>query len=79
MGEKPPQPSKEGKAEHASRFFRNINLLGAVALEGAAVLAPPLVVPLTALAGINVLQAGGFEVARQASRRRRLKKSDSSK
>jgi len=38
-----------------------------------------MLLPLTALAGINVLQAGGFEVARQASRRRRLKKSDSSK
>jgi hypothetical protein len=76
MGEK---QTKEGKAERASRFLRNINLLGAVALEGAAVLVPPLAVPLTALAAFDVAQAGGFEVARRASKKHRLKKSDSNK
>lgn len=79
MSEKQPKPSKENKAERASRFLRNINLLGAVALEGAAVLAPPLAVPLTALAALDVVQAGGFEVARRASKKRRLKKSGSDK
>lgn len=56
---------KEGSAERVSRFLRNINVLGAVALGGVAVALPGVAAPLTALATLNVLQAGGFEVARR--------------
>ena len=67
---------KEKAAEKTSRFFRNINAVGAVALGGAAIIAPPLAVPLSFLAGINALQAGGFEAARRHFRKKRLKKEE---
>jgi hypothetical protein len=66
---------REGAAEKASRFFRNINAIGAVALVGAAVVAPPVAATaLTVWAGINAAQAGGFEVARRWSKKRRERK-----
>ncbi len=65
---------KEGVAERASRFFRNINAVGALALAGLAVVLPPVVAPAAGLwAGVNAAQAGGFEAVRRhfASKRRR--------
>lgn len=71
MTEKMPL-SKEGKAERASRFLRDINAIGALAIGGAAILAPPAAaVGLGIWAGINAAQAGGFEVARRYSKKRR--------
>jgi hypothetical protein len=63
---------KEGKVEQASRILRNLNAVGAVALGGAAVLFPAAATPLYALAALNVAQAGGFELARQYTKRKRL-------
>ena len=58
--------SKEGAAEKTSRFFRNINVLGAVAAAGAAVVLPAAVAPALGIwAGVNAAQAGGFEFARR--------------
>jgi hypothetical protein len=75
MGEAPKKRrSKEGSAERGSRFFRDINAVGALALGGAAIVAPPLTAPLWALAGLNAAQAGGFEVARRIAKKRRLKR-----
>lgn len=69
--------NKESSAERGSRVFRNINAVGAVALGGAAIVAPPLAAPLWALAGLNAVQAGGFEAARRIAKKRRLKKENS--
>lgn len=76
MGEKV-ESSKYGRenaAERGTRFFRNINAVGAVALGGAAILVPPLAAPLSVWAGINAVQAGGFEAARRYSKKKRIRK-----
>ena len=69
-----PKLGKEGSAERISRVMRNLNILGALALSGAAMLFAPAAPALEVLAGIDVAQAGGFEVARRAAKRRRTKK-----
>lgn len=56
---------KTSLAERGSRFLRNINILGAVALTGAAVVLPQFGAALMSLAGLNVLQAGFFEATRR--------------
>lgn len=57
---------KQGIAERTSRFLRNCNALGAAALAGLAIIAPPVVAPALGLwAGVNAAQAGGFELARR--------------
>ena len=65
-------------AEQASRFMRNVNALGAVAIAGVAaaatVLMPVAVAPLAAWSGINAAQAGFFELTRQAAANSRKKK-----
>ncbi len=64
----------EGTGERAARILRNINVVGAVALAGAAVFAPPLAAAgLNTWAGINAVQAGGFEAARRWAKKRRAK------
>ncbi len=65
----------EGAAERGSRFFRNLNAVGAVALVGVGIAAPAGAVAFNALGAINALQAGAFEAARRHFRRRRQKKS----
>lgn len=68
----------EGKVEKASRWLRNINALGALALGGLAILAPPVAAAgLNTLAVIDVAQAGGFEVARRTAKKKRLGKKKS--
>ena len=64
----------DSSLERLSRFGRNFNALGAVALAGLAVLIPGPNVVLGTLAGINVLQAGGFELLRQHTKKSRKKK-----
>lgn len=67
--------SKEGAIEKGARWYRNVNALGAFALGGAALIAPPiLAVGLGALAGVNALQAAGGEGVRIFSKNRRIKK-----
>jgi hypothetical protein len=60
-------------AERGARFYRNLNLLAALATESVAVLIPPLSVPFTALTGLNLAQAGGGEFVRRGAKKRRLR------
>ena len=63
----------ESRTERLARFGRNINVLGALALGGAALIAPPVVAgALGAWAGLNVLQASGFEAGRRWAKKRRM-------
>lgn len=64
---------KLSAGERGLTFFRNINALGALAFYGAGVAAPALAVPLNVLAGINAVQAGGFEVVRRWAHKRKAK------
>lgn len=67
--------NKEGGLEKTSRFFRNINVVGAVACFGAAVALPPAAaVALQAYGAFNLAQAGGFEVARRWAKNRQRKR-----
>jgi hypothetical protein len=69
-----PKPEKEGSAERAARIFRNLNAIGALALGGAAILAPPVAAgALGVWAGVNAVQAGGFEAARRWAKNKRHK------
>lgn len=62
----------ESHTERLARFGRNINIVGAIALGGAAILAPPVAAgALGAWAGLNALQAGGFEAGRRWAKKRR--------
>lgn len=71
---------KPSTAEKAALFYRNFNIVGAVALGGLAIIAPPAAaVVLTGLAGIDVLQAGAGEVARRAAKKSRAKKAKKAK
>jgi hypothetical protein len=65
----------EGVAERGSRFFRNLNAVGAVALVGVGIAVPAGAAAFNTLAAFNALQAGGFEAARRHFKKRRLKKS----
>lgn len=65
---------KEGKVEKGLKFLRDINVLGAVALAGAAIVLPPLAATAAGVwAGVNVAQAGGYEVARRHFAKKRKK------
>ncbi|PID31846.1 hypothetical protein CR970_03710 [Candidatus Saccharibacteria bacterium] len=71
MAERSGERLPEGRTERLARFGRNINVLGAVALGGAALMAPVGGgAVLGALAGINAVQAGGFEAARRYAKKR---------
>lgn len=69
------KPSAESKTERLARFGRNFNALGAVALGGLALVIPGPNVVIASLAGINAAQAGGFELWRQHTKTKRIKKS----
>lgn len=64
---------KENAAEKTSRFFRNINALGALAIGGVALAIPGPNVILASWATLNVVQAGGWEILRQMAEKRRKK------
>lgn len=70
-GEKGPN---ESFAERGSRFLRNINIVGAVALFGVGLVAPAGAV-FEGWAAVNAIQAGGFEVARKHFKKKRTRKS----
>lgn len=55
-------------------FYHNFNAVGAVALVGVGIIAPPVAAVANVLAGINVLQAGAGEWFRRHARKNRLKK-----
>lgn len=64
---------KESGFERASRVYRNVNALGAVAFAGLAIAVPAGALAFNTLAGVNALQAGGGEAARRWKRKKRLK------
>jgi len=67
------EKKEESRTERLMRFGRNINILGTLAIGGVAVVLPGPNVVLTTLAGINAVQAGGFEWARKAAENKRKK------
>ena len=66
--------NKTGVSEKAAKFYRDFNILGAAALFGIGLLAPPVAPAMNILAGIDVLQAGGGEIARRAAKKSRQKR-----
>lgn len=66
--------NNEGAAERGSRFFRNLNAVGAVALFGVGIAAPAGALAFNTLAAINAAQAGFFEAARRHFKKKRLRK-----
>lgn len=64
MGEKQ-SINREKAPERLSRWARDWNVLGAVALGGLALAIPGPNVVLGSLAGVNAAQAGGFELLRR--------------
>ncbi|MEO6761617.1 MAG: hypothetical protein ABI220_04560 [Candidatus Saccharimonadales bacterium] len=67
------QPAESG-AEKLSRWGRDVNALGALAIAGVAAVIPGPNIVLASWAGLNAAQAGGFELLRQHSKKKRLKK-----
>lgn len=67
------EATSQNVGEKGARFFRNINALGAAAIGGAALLIPGPNVILASWAGINAVQAGGWEIFRRAAEKRRKK------
>ncbi|MBI5357468.1 hypothetical protein HZB74_01325 [Candidatus Saccharibacteria bacterium] len=72
--EKGPLGNKESAAEKASRFLRNLNAVGAVALFGVGMAVPAGAVAFNTLAAIDIAQAGAFEIARKHAKKRRIRK-----
>lgn len=72
-GEKQPEHKKTTWPERGSRFLRDINVVGAVAMAGVAVVAPAVAAPAWALAGLNAGQAAFFEATRRMAARRAAK------
>jgi len=73
MGEKPTN-NREKTPERLSRWARDWNVLGAVALGGLALTIPGPNIVLGSLAGINAAQAGGFELLRSRANRAHYQK-----
>ena len=70
-GEKRPSTSTP---ESLFRLGRNINILGTVAVGGAALVLPGPNVILSSWAALNAVQAGGFELLRAGAKKRRDRK-----
>ena len=66
-------PRPEKGLEKLSRWGRNINILGALAIGGAALAIPGPNIVLSSWAGLNVAQAAGFEWARLHTKKRKKK------
>lgn len=63
----------ESTTEKLSRFGRNINALGALAIAGMAAIIPGPNAILAGWAILNVVQAGGFEFLRQHAKKKKSK------
>lgn len=70
----PKANAREGAAERVTRFGRNVNILGALVLAGASIAIPGPNIILSSWAGINALQAGGFELLRNRAEKSRKRK-----
>ncbi|MBL8121400.1 hypothetical protein JNM87_01485 [Candidatus Saccharibacteria bacterium] len=68
MSEKPPRGNK---TEKAARFYRDINVIGAVACFGFGILVPPVAIAANALGALNLAQAAGGEIVRRAATKRK--------
>jgi|GEM_PF-2057564 len=68
MAEQKPQSTT---AELVWRFGRDVNALGALAIAGVAAVIPGPNAVLAGWATLNAAQAGGFELLRQRSQRKR--------
>lgn len=68
------EQSRQGVAERGSLFLRNLNIVGAVALTGAAVIFPEAAAPLLTLAVVDIVQAVFFDAtAKMAAKRANTK------
>lgn len=65
---------KERSSEKLSRWGRNVNALGALAIGGVALMIPGPNAILATWAGINAAQAGGFELLRRKAKSSSKKK-----
>lgn len=74
MSKTPEKSSKSSTSERLSRFGRNFNVLGALAIGGVALLVPGPNVILGTWAAVNAAQAGGFELLRRRAEKSRKKK-----
>lgn len=74
MGKSRESTHSENKLEKLSRWGRNINVLGALAIGGFALAIPGPNIILATWAGVNAIQAGGFELARQHTKQKKAKK-----
>jgi hypothetical protein len=65
--------SKEGGFEKFNRYGRNFNAaVGAIALGGASIVASPAIAAgLGVYGAFNMAQAGGFELLRRRSKKKR--------
>ena len=63
--------SPESGIERISRFGRNVNILGAIALTGLAVILPGPNAVLSTWVEVNILQAGAFEIMRGSAEKSR--------
>ncbi len=68
---------KENTTERLSRWGRNINVLGALAIAGVAAVIPGPNVVLASWAGLNAAQAGGFELLRQHTKKKKKRQKNS--
>lgn len=66
--------STPSSAERVLRFGRDINALGAAAIAGVALAIPGPNVVLASWAGLNAAQAGGFELLRRRSSKKKRKR-----
>lgn len=71
MGKNMERASEEKGLEKLSRWSRNINMLGALAIGGVALAIPGPNVVLSSWAGLNAVQAAGFEWARRHTKKRK--------
>lgn len=78
MGSEKLGSERENSAERLSRWGRNFNLLGALAIAGVAAVIPGPNVVLASWAGLNFAQAGGFELLRQGSKKKKNKRKKAS-
>lgn len=61
-----------GGAEKSGSFYRNLSEVGSVALFGAGVVLKPIAPLMNAVAGLNLLRAGGGGLLRRHARKHHL-------
>lgn len=77
MGRYVERADQEKGIEKLSRWGRNINILGALAIGGVALVIPGPNVVLSSWVGLNTVQAAGFEWVRKYNKKRNKKRAAS--